>query len=246
MILASYVYDTILDLIRKDQHGNSFNITEYNNFIKLVNYELYNIHAPVAGENLQNIDVLKDFMTLEESITITTGVGDLPATYDRLLGKPYWIDGGYDISIDLITSLEKSDRLSSNLTAPSFANPVAIIGGVDVSGNSQISVYPAAGITTIYIDFLSIPATPILDYYVASTGLYVYMDAGATNVAIPTGAVYSDGTIGPTTKNSATVNFEWHEDQTPTIINMILQKAGIVLKQQTAIEYGLAKENIEA
>ncbi len=245
MILASFIYDTILDLIRKDQQGNAFNITEYNNIIKLVNYELYNAYSAAIGEDIRSMEALKDFMKLGDSITLTTGVGDLPSTYERILGKPYWVTGSSTIEIDLITSLEKADRLRDDLTKPTTADPVAIIGGVDGSGSSQISVYPTTGITTIYIDFLAIPTTPLLDYYVDSVGQYVYMIEDADNVTIPTGAIYSDGTAGPTTKNSATVNFEWHPDQTPVIINMVLQKAGIILSKQVAIEYGLARETKE-
>ena len=246
MISVSYLYDTIQTLIRKDQHGNSFNITEFNRIIKLVNYELYNTYASKVGESIENTEALKDFMRLEVSVTLTTGVGDLPSGYERMLGTPHSV-GVVDTysPIDIVTSLELKRRRDDFLTQPSVADPVAIIGGAQVGGLSQITVYPAIGVSAIIIDYLTIPATPILDYYVASTGLYVYLDEGAENVSIPTGAVYSDGTAGPTTEDSTTVDFEWHEDETPILIDMILQKAGIVLGQQVAIEYGIAKETKE-
>jgi hypothetical protein len=38
---------------------------------------------------------------------------------------------------------------------------------------------------------------------------------------------------------------EWHEHQTPILVNMILQKAGVVLESQIPIEYGVAKQTKE-
>lgn len=245
MILSSYVYDTILTYIRKDQQGNAFNITEYNNVIKDVNYMLYNQRASDAGEDTDNIESLKDFMTLGASVSLTAGAGVLPSGYERLLGKPHWVSGSDSIPIDQVNSLEKADRLKDELTKPTTKHPICIIGG-KTGSDSAIQVYPTTGISTILIDYLSIPSTPFLDYYVLETGVYVYLDEGATSITLPSGAVYRDGTIGPgTIANSATVNFEWHEHETTTIINMILQKAGLIIKDEGAIQYGIAKETKE-
>lgn len=247
MILASYLYDTVRTIIRKDQHGNSFNITEYNNIIQLINYELYNSYAANVGENLENTEALKDFMKLEQTVALVSGVGNLPTGYERMLGKPHWkgILGADWILLDVANSLEMKDRRNDPLTEPDILHPVAIIGGAQVTSKSQITVYPTTIPNgNIYIDYLTIPATPFLDYYVASTGLYVYMIEGATAVNIPAGAVYRDGTAGggAVTKDSITVNFEWHADQTPILSSMILQKAGLAITNQVAIEYGIAKE----
>lgn len=241
MISVSYVYNTIQTLIRKDQKGNSFNIKEFNRFTQLINLELYNIYAKELEVDSDVTNALRDFMTMQEAVSLTSGVGDLPSTYERLLGVPYLVSGSDYTPVDEITKLEKPFRLKDELTKPTTANPVCIIGGVDGGGASQIEVHPDT-ITTVYIDYLSLPATPLLDYYIDSNGLYVYMAQGATGVSIPAGAVYSDGTPGPTTEDSLTIDFEWHEHETPIIINMILQKAGVVLEQQVPIEYGVAKQ----
>ena len=251
MISASYIYDTILTLIRKDQHGNSFNIDEFNRIIKLVNYELYNSYAGKVGEDISNVEALKDFMVYNASVAMTAGVGSLPTGYERLMGNPHWTGllGAEYIPLDVVNALELKIRRDDYLTQPSVTWPVAYIGGAQVASKSQIQVHPVvmAGMAAIIIDYLRLPATPFLDYYVASTGLYVYMAASPATVSIPAGATYRDGTAGPLpTQSSSTVNFEWGEDQTPIIINMILQKAGIVLEKQVAIEYGIARETKEA
>lgn len=243
MIYSSYVYDTIQILIRKDQKGNSFNITEFNKVAKLVNYELYNSYSSRVEESSDITEALKSFMTMGEELTLTLGVEPLPATYERLLGKPYVFDDPAFIPVDVITNLELVDRLADELTKPSDAAPIAIIGGLETT--PKIQVYPT-DTASIFINYLSLPATPILDYYIDQYGQYTYLDEGATSISLPALAVYSDGTVGPDTiAASLTIDFEWHEDQTPILINMILQKAGIVLGDQTAIQYGIARETKE-
>jgi hypothetical protein len=245
MVSVSFTYDTILDLIRKDQKGRAFSIPEFNDIIKLVNYELYSHLAPKSGQDTDVIEALKDFVVLGATISLTSGVGSIPSGYERIQGKPYVISGADTIPVDVITSLELPDRLEDELTKPSALHPVAIIGGAPVLDLSQITVYPDT-ISDIRVSYLKIPATPLLDYYILSTGQYFYLDEDATGITIPVGAVYSDGvTVNPSTVDSLTVNFEWREDQTPILVNMVLQKAGIVLESQIPIEYGIAKQNKE-
>jgi len=243
MILTSYIYDTISTLIRKDQHGNSFNIEEFNRIIKLINYELYTFHAGRIGEYSESTEALKDFIVMDLPLSLSSGVAALANAYDRMMGKPYILSGTDYVPVDIVTNLELIDRLSDELTKPTATHPIAVLGETS-GGNSRIKVYPT-DTATLYINYLTIPAVPILDYYIASTGLYVYLDEDATGISVPSGAVYSDGTPGPTTVASTTVDFEWHEDETPIIIDMILQKAGLVLEKQMPIEYGIAKETKE-
>lgn len=238
MIYVSSVFDTVQTLIRKDQKGNSFSIKEFNNLISMVNYELYNFYASHVQETQDVTEQLKSFMVLNSPITLTTGVGSLP-TYGRLLGMPRV----GTTKIDVVTSLELSERLTDELTAPTVDDPVAIIGG-KTGSNNNITVYPTS-ISSITIDYLKIPANPLLDYYIDSNGLYVYLLEGAIGVSVPSGAVYSDGTPGPTSVNSLTIDLEWSEETLPIIVNALLQKAGIILGEQMAVEYGIAKETKE-
>ena len=241
MILVSYVYDTIQTLIRKDQKGNTFNLSEFNRVAKLINYELYNIFAPDIGKSTEVNEALKDLKIMGSAISLTTGAGNLPAGYERIIGKPYTISGSTFAEVDEITELELPQRSSDELTQPTVAHPVCIIGGVS-GGSSRIQVYPNT-IASVSINYLKLPVAPVLDFYINANGLYTYLDEDATGITIPVGAVYSDGvTVNPSTVNSLTKNFEWHEHQTPIIISMILQKAGIILSDQTAIQYGIAKQ----
>jgi hypothetical protein len=93
---------------------------------------------------------------------------------------------------------------------------------------TQITVYPST-ISSISLSYLKFPATPLLDYYVTSAGLIVYLEEGARQVNIPAGAEYRTGTVGGPAVyvDSATRNWQWDKDVLPQIIYSILQKAGI-------------------
>lgn len=239
-VSVSYVYDTILTLIRKDQQGNSFNIPEYNNLIKLVNLELYNFYVSKIEQDADNTNVMYPFIKRNVQITLTGGVGELPSVVHRLLGKPWYISGSDTIPFDMVTSVEFAERMKDELTKPTEDNPIVILGTPQDDDN--ITVYPST-LTSIRFDYLLLPTTPLLDYYILSTGQYVYLDAGATNITIPVGAVYSDGvTTNPSTVNSLTVDFQWHQDEIPILIDSVLQKAGLILENQAPIEYGIAKQ----
>lgn len=239
MILASYIYDTIQTLIRKDQKGNSFSITEFNRILPVVNLELYNFYTSHLEEGQDITEELKGFMTLKDPVTLTSGVGQLPA-YGRMLGVPYTDTA----ESDLVTNKELTFRLFDELTQPTVEDPITILGGLTGTAKN-ITVYPDT-ISSIYINYLSVPVTPVLDFYIDSNGLYVYLDEDATGITIPVGAVYSDGvTTNPSTVNSQTVNLAWDDEQTPAIINSLLQKAGIILDEKMAVEYGVARETKE-
>lgn len=94
---------------------------------------------------------------------------------------------------------------------------------------TQITIYPST-ITSIIINYLKFPVVPLLDYYVASTGLIVYLAEGARQVNVPAGAEYSTGTAGGAGVfvDSLTCNWQWDRDNSlPQIIYAILQKVGI-------------------
>lgn len=243
MISSSYVYDTIRTLIRKDQQGNAFNITEYNNIIKAVNYSLYNKYTADLEENAEITNKLRPFIRRNVNLTLTGGSAELPSIVERLIGKPHYIDGSDIRPVDIVTALEWADRQADELTKPTTTHPIMALGVY----NDPDDVYVLPGtISAVRISFMVLPTTPFLDYYVLSTGAYVYLDEDATSITLPTGAVYRDGTVGPgTIATSLTVDFEWHEHETPIIINMILQKAGLIIKDEGAIQYGIAKETKE-
>jgi hypothetical protein len=106
---------------------------------------------------------------------------------------------------------------------------------------TQITVYPAT-LTSINLNYLKLPPVPFLDYYVTSAGLIVFMAEGAKAVSIAAGDEYRDGSVGPTTKDSATVNWGWDKDVLPHIIYAILSKAGLNIQDMNTINLAINEE----
>jgi len=111
---------------------------------------------------------------------------------------------------------------------------------------SQITVYPAT-LTSVNVNYLKLPPVPFLDYYVASTGLIVFLDEGAKQVNVPAGAEYRTGTAGGPAVyvDSATVNWGWDKDVLPHIIYAILSKAGLNIQDMNTINLAIAEETKE-
>jgi len=111
---------------------------------------------------------------------------------------------------------------------------------------TQITVYPIT-LTSINLSYLKFPATPLLDYYVTSAGLIVYLEEGARHVNVPAGAEYRTGTTGGPAVyvDSATRNWQWDDDVLPHIIFALLQKAGMNIQDMNTINMAIAEENKE-
>ncbi len=154
------------------------------------------------------------------------------------------VSGSTVRGIDIVTSLEHAKRERDYLTKSTLKHPTCVVGSMNSSGNLEIRIYPTS-ITSISVDYIRLPATPFLDYYVNDTTLAVtYMLAGVQNFTIPTGSTYRDGTTG--IKNSATVDWEWGEDELPILITYFMQAMGIALPDPLLIQSAaLDKQQIE-
>jgi DNA/RNA endonuclease YhcR with UshA esterase domain len=111
---------------------------------------------------------------------------------------------------------------------------------------SQITVYPSTLISVV-VNYLKFPPVPLLDYYVASTGIITFLAEGAKQVNVPAGAVYRTGTVGGAAVyvDSATLNWGWDKDVLPHIIYSILQKEGLNIADMNTINLAIAKETKE-
>jgi hypothetical protein len=243
MIIASHVYETLIDLIRADRRGLSISIDEFNRLSRLVNERLYTKQYAEFETNVDNIGIFGGFKVLNYPINLVTGVGSLPSNYRELIGKPYYLDvDGIKRYLDLVSSLELAERKSDYLTQPSTIYPLYIVGEKDALGNLKVVVDPDS-IKTIYIDYIRTADIPFLDYYVNdSTLVSTYMVSGAIGVTIPIGYTYRDGTHGVTIKNSFTVDWEWSDSEFYTILSMFSQLVGVQLPDQFLVETGILNE----
>lgn len=239
MILTSQIYDTILAYTRKDKRGLAFSPDDFNNAVIQVNQRIYRLNYANFESSKLSMDEMDSFKVVGYSIALDgNGVGVLPTNYFHLVGDPWYTHATAGRrKIDLITTLEHGSREMDYLTKSSALYPTCFMGYGATSADMSIYVSPAT-CTPIYIDYLREVSTPFLDYYVNDTTLEItYLaEAPAGNIAIGAGYTARNGTVGPANLTSATVNFEWHEHDTPAIINLLLEAIGIALPDEGLVQ----------
>ena len=237
-------YAKLLTYIRKDTRGKSLTIDEFNQLIRVVNYELFNSFYDKWEKNQDVTDALSPFKVFNHSLTVATNKASIAALtlpYEHLIGKPRY---STDVTIDVVTALEYSERFNDALTKPSATYPVCFIA--DNAGVLTFYVYPT--MSTVEIDYLRTSTAPFLDYYVNDTTYVVtYIAAGATAIAIPTGSTYRDGTTGPDTiATGATKDIEFTDDCEGQLLDLFLSKLGIQLGDEMLIQYSNLQQAKEA
>ena len=237
MILTSQIYDTLLTAIRKDKRGLSFSPDDYNNIIVQVNQRLYRKNYRDFETSKISMSEMDSFKIPNFSIDLDSdGIGILPVDYYILVGDPYYIHPTSGrCRIDLITSLEHSQREMDYLTKGSDLYPTAFMAYSTNANDMSLFVTPTT-CTPVFIDYLRKVATPYLDYYVNDTTMEItYMAEGAT-VTIPLGCTARDGTVGIANVISKTVNFEFHDHDIPILENLLMEAVGIALPDEMLIK----------
>jgi hypothetical protein len=237
MIYVSEIYDTVLSLIRKDSRGLSFSPSDFNNAIVQVNQRVYRNNYRNFESSKLSMDEMDSFKQVGIPINLdANGVGVLPSNYFHLVGDPWYThptEGRR--KIDLITTLEHGSREMDYYTKASALYPTCFMGYGATAADMSVYVTPVT-CTPIYIDYLREVTTPYLDYYVDDNELTLtYMAEGAT-VAVPLGCTARNGTAGAANVVSQTKNFEWHEHDVPSIVNMLLEAVGISLPDELLIQ----------
>jgi len=234
------VYNTLLSYLRLDKRGSVLSPDEFNAISSLVNRRVLAFYCKRYEEDIDSSSELGKLKVVGRTTALTSGVGVLPTTYYRLTGDPYYTDTSVTPNetryIDIVTSKESSYRERDYLTKSTLRNPTCIIGTQDAYGILQIRVKPTT-ITTIKVDYLRIPSTPFLDYYVNDTTLaYTFLDK-ATSYTVATGYTYRDGTTG--VKSSITVDWEWDEDSLPLIIAYFISAMGGIIPDELMLSLGI-------
>lgn len=242
------LYKLLNTYLRADGRGRTLSEDEFNRLATMVNDEVFSFVARDPEEDQEIADNINYLKVIGASVTLDTSAkGTLPSGYGRLLGEPYIVASGEITTIDVVTFLERIDREMDVLTKPSATYPVAVFGGGDSSvPEKYFTVYPTTffASTNVYLDYIKKPNAPFIDYYINDTTYVVtYMAEGATSVSIPSGSTYRDGTAGPVSKDSQTVDPLWEGSLLTMFINMFLQKMGIQVGDYNLTQYGMAQQN---
>jgi hypothetical protein len=248
MITSSSVYDNLLTVARKDRRGKSLSVDEFNSVSVQVNKEIFDDYYKRFEGNLESSDTMGYFkkfnaiIALVANATNTASVGSLPDDYYHVIGRPKTISGSTVRWVDIVTAQEHAKRSEDYLTQPTLIHPTCQIGGVNITDDMQINVYPST-ITTIYLDYLRIPVTPFLDYYVNDTTLIEFYMAEDATVNVPALSTYRDGTAGGGVGIvSQTKNWEYNAEDLAFIIAKFLTILGIQLPDEILIQAGTMNE----
>ena len=254
MIYASTVYNTLLKEIRKDVRGKSLSVDEFNLIIPQVNLSVFEDFYKEFEKNIESSDTLAKFKVFDTQVVVTAdtnnlaAVGLLPQDYYHIIGKPRRYATAGTVRIDVVSTYENAEREDDYLTQPTTTHPTCMIGGVDTSSSpveyKKIRVYPSNIGSPIYIDYLKVPQTPFLDYYVDNNNLtYTYLDEADT-VSVPLGYTYRDGTAGgaSVSVNSLTKDLDWDDEDMDLIMAKLMSIVGVQLPDEVLVQASVMNE----
>lgn len=121
-----------------------------------------------------------------------------------------------------VTSSQITKYNSSPLAKPTRSNPVYVR-----TGANSIKIYPtpSPGLDQIKHSFVKVPSDPYWGY-----------------VVVPNS---SGGNEYPLYDAASSTNFELHESEEDTLVNKILEYAGVIMKQPDVVQYANGKNNEE-
>lgn len=244
MLSCSDVYYLLLDELRVDKRGLSVEPDEFNRLIRVVNYEIYEDFIRRFEEDQSSSDDLGKLKVHNYSIGLTAGVGSLPSSYHRLIGKPRaLVDSAY-VNVDMVTTFEQACRDDDYLTMPTTTYPTCTIGGVDGLSVMQIRVKPTT-ITEVRIDYLRTLTVPFLDYMVNDTTLVpTFFEETTDAQSVPSGYTYRDGTAGgaTVTVSSISKDFRWDESELSILLTKLVNKVAKELPDELLIQTSMAEQ----
>jgi len=233
MIQVATVRKYLDRLTKKEQKGNILSGEDFNTFIAISQSEHFDSQKRKAEVTGDITDSLRGFITTA-TLSATAGVLAIPSSpkYAKLL-QAYRLDSTTYYPCDLVSQMEKGDRLTNSLTVPTAKNPIVSIEGTNFVFSPTTNSY-------VKVVYLKRPTDPFLDFYYDQYRNLVYLAQGAT-YTLGISEVYRDGTSSGTV-TSQTVEFEWTEDDDIiAIAHNLLVKLGITIPNNLAIELGSQK-----
>lgn len=224
-ISVDNVYTKVLSILNKESRGfltpGEFNKIASQVQLDLLDKAFYDYNRAIVRQSAgrggrgyadipRKIQDKIDPFYATSSISLTSGVGTLPTFYNI-------INVSADSRLTDVERIEKSKLsflLSSPLTAPSTTFPIYYITG------STITVNPSS-LSTIQMDYVSVPADPVWANTVDST----------------TGALTFDSTNA--------VDFTLHPSEEVELVLGVLKYAGVVIKDPSVIQMATQEDNIK-
>lgn len=224
MASIQYVYNTVKDLVNKDQKG-FVSVEEFNNLAKSAQLEVYNdlfsdIHDSKRIKR-QGIDGARDksmskrihedlaYFAKSAPITKSNGVFAKPSDLSRIISAntfgSYVLDFSSKTPIELLYDEEKIERvLISNISAPSEDYPIALV-------SDNIYVFPTT-VNKIQLRYYKIPQSLNAD--------------GSRNAGPPVISVNASNVVDPSTSR----DFEMPKHYEDTLVEKIATMVGVSIR----------------
>ena len=149
------------------------------------------------------------------SVTLTSGAGTLPTYYNIISVST----DSRQTDIERVEKAKLSFLLSSPLTTPSTTFPVYYITG------ATLTVNPSS-LTSVDIDYVSVPNSPVWNYTTDSNGAFTYTATGSTDFGLhPSSEV--DLILGILRYSGVII-------KDPSVIQSIGQETGLKVQQENA------------
>ena len=232
------IFKNLNTIIRKEKEGQTISPSQFTELLGMTSWEKANADFNQYEQNQVISDSLKALEN-QDSITITTGEGDIPSDYWHPMTAYHDNSGNQGKAktpFDIVTDEEFIEYAHSDLTAPSVNYPVLTIKG------SKVEVLPST-IPTVVLRYLKTPDTPFFDYYYDANDISQYLQPGQT-YTLQAGEEYRDGTTSGSV-TSISIELSYPEGERVQVLYMILEKLGVSLNEQDALEYGMAREQKE-
>jgi len=158
------------------------------------------------------------------SVALTSGVGTLPTYYNIISVST----DSRQTDIERVEKAKLSFLLSSPLTTPSTTFPVYYITG------TTLTVNPSS-LTSVDIDYISVPSNPVWAYTTDSNGAFTYTTATGSLVTPTTG--YVDFGLHPSSEVDLILGILRYSGviiKDPSVIQSIGQETGLKVQQENA------------
>jgi hypothetical protein len=222
------IYNDLMTALRKEKEGLTITPLQFSELLEWGSWEKGNADFKKYEQTQVLTDSLKA-LVYEDTVTFVAGsedIADLSQTYWHALN-------GYDDTTraDILTQKEWSETISSTALAPQTWCPVLNVF------NGVLRIFPTS-ITSYTLSYLKVPDTPFFDYYIDANDNIQYLTVGQA-YTLQANEVYRDGTTSGTV-NSISAELSYPEQDRVDVLYKILQKLGVSLNEQDALQYGMA------
>lgn len=235
MVSINDVRETVLAICNKNNYGyispDDFNLYAkqaqlevFNEYMSKYNYyiNLENNHtsgsdlADLAESARESIEVFINGTTLAfSSLSGIYSVFTAPSDWYHINTITYEIQTGVFVEVAKGSRLDITRLVNSNLTAPSETYPVYVMGQSNSIAIVPNSIDNTANVECVYVRY---PVDPRWDYVNLTNGEPMYNAAGS-------------------------VDFEVAEDDEPTLVNKILEKAGLSIREPEVYKTAAVNDN---